>query len=373
MAEAELNAASLDLGTMFLQSARDSKDGKSVVYTEERNCYREIPFDEEFEAQLKAQNCHYMKEGQNLYVLGSQAFIQAGMAEVGADLKGTGNILKRPMKDGILNPESPKIALSVLRELMKGAIEKGIGPARNGEILYFSIPANPVDSTLNNSFHAKMAERYLCGLGYDARPINEALAVVFAENPKMHMPSGENVPFTGVGISMGAGMVNFCLAERGVQLDAFSVARSGDWIDSQVSRMTGQPTTKVMRVKEKKLNFDKIDENDDIILALECYYDDLVNYVFEIFAKRFSGNKGSIDHPIDVILAGGTSNPPGFDKRVKKLLTKMDLPFEIGEIKSAGGGDTTRLLQTVARGCYIRAKQAAKKKNNAQDALNDLE
>jgi len=45
------------------------------------------------------------------------------------------------MKDGILNPDSPKISLVILRELIKACLEKDIGPARPGEILYFSIPA----------------------------------------------------------------------------------------------------------------------------------------------------------------------------------------------------------------------------------------
>lgn len=365
---AESLAAGLDIGTMFLQSVRD--DGKGgLVLTEVRDCYREIDYAEEFEDQLKAQNAHFLKEGQKLYILGNQAYIQAGMAEVGASLKDGAEFLQRPMKDGILNSESPKIALTILRELEKACLEKGIGPAREGEILYFSVPANPVDSTVNNSFHSKMAERFLNGLGYDARPLGEGLAVIFAENPKMHAPEGD-IDFTGIGISMGAGMVNFCLAESGVPQDEFSVCRSGDWIDTQVARMTGQPKTKVLRVKERQLDFNKLDENDDVILALDCYYEDLINYVFkDCFAKRFKGNKGSIQHPIDIILSGGTAAPPGFDKKVRKMLGRMEFPFEIGEIKLAGGGDTKKLLQTVGRGCYLRAKNVAKKLATAKEAL----
>jgi hypothetical protein len=372
-----VSAAALDLGTMFLQGMRDSVDGKGIVSTQVRDCYREVPFVEEFEDQLKQQQCQYIKEGDKIYVLGDQAYIQAGMAEISSELKATGEILKRPMKDGILNPDSPKVSLSILRALMKACVEKDVGPAREGEILYFSVPANPTDSTINNLFHSKMAEKYLNGLGFDARPIGEGLAVVFGENPKMHSPEGD-IPFTGFGLSFGAGMVNFCLAERGVPLDEFSVARSGDWIDNQVARMTGQPKTKVLRVKEKKLNFNTIDNLDpsdesyDVLLALECYYEDLINYVFSSFAKRFGSTKGSIEHPIDVVLAGGTACPPGFDKKVKKILSRMNFPFEISEVRLAGGGDQKKMLQSVAKGCYIRAKQAAKKMTAAKDVLDQL-
>lgn len=364
MSTGKVYAAGLDIGTMFLQAARD--DGKGgIVYTTVRDCFRELDYAEEFEDTLKSQGAHYVKDGKKLYVLGNDAYLQAGMAEFGADIKPGQEleILKRPMKDGILNPDSPKMAMTILRELERACLEKDIGPARADEVLYFSIPANPVDSTINNSFHSKMAERYLCGLGFDARPLGEGLAVVYAENPKMWAPDGP-IPFTGIGISMGAGQANFCLAERGLPLDEFSIARSGDWIDANVARMTGQPRTKVLRVKEKKLNFDKIDEDDEILLALECYYQELINYVFGIFAKRFESNKGSIDHPVDIILSGGTASPPGFDKRVKISIEKMNLPFEVREVRLAKD-----MLKTVATGCYIRAKQAAKKLAKVAEAI----
>jgi hypothetical protein len=239
---------------------------------------------------------------------------------------------------------------------MKACLEKDIGPARPNEVLYFSVPADPVDSPINNRFHKMMAQKYLESLGYDATPLGEGLAIIFAENPRMYVSDGQ-IPFTGLGISMGAGMVNFCLAERGIPLDEFSVAKSGDFIDANAARMVGQPLTKVMRVKERKLNFDAIDPNDEIQLALECYYEEVVNYVFGIFRKRFESNKGSIDFPIDIILSGGTASPPGFDKKVRSMISKMDLPFEVKEVRCAKD-----MLRTVATGCYVRAKQAARKK-----------
>jgi len=369
-----VHAASNDLGTMFLQSIREDDEG-NLVYNEVRDCYREIEYDPEFEDALKQQNVPYMKDDRKIYVLGNAAYSQARMAEFGADIKiGSDNeILKRPMKDGILNPDSPKIAMTILRELQKICIEEHVGPARKNEVLFFSVPANPVDSTINNSFHAKTAERYLRSLGYDARPLGEGLSVAYAENPKMYLPDGKTVPYTGVSISMGAGQVNFCLSERGLPIDEFSVARSGDYIDTNVSRMTGQPRTKIIRVKEKDLDFNKIDENNEILLALDCYYEDMIKYVFGIFGKRFENNRGSIDHPVDIVLSGGTASPPGFDKKVKRVLDRMNLPFQIHEIRLAGGGDRQSMLKTVAKGCYIRAKQIAKKIEAGKEVLNTIE
>lgn len=351
-------AAAIDLGTMFLQSARDGEDGGGV-YNTVRDCFRDIEYDPDFEDALKSQGAHYVKADNKLFVLGDDAYMQAGMAEFGANLKSGQDleILKRPMKDGILNPDAPKVSLVILRELMRSCLEGDIGPAREGEVLYFSVPANPVDSDIDNSFHSRMAAKYLESLGFDARPLGEGLAVIFSENPKMYSPEGE-IPFTGIGISMGAGMVNFCLSQRGIPLDEFSAARAGDWVDERTARMSGQPKTRVIRVKERDLDFNNIDEDDEVILALECYYDEMVRYVFEVFSDRFAGSKGSIDHPIDIVLAGGTASPPGFDGRVKSILDKMKLPFEIHDVRLAKD-----MLRATAKGCYIRAKQAAKKKS----------
>jgi hypothetical protein len=351
------HACAIDLGTMWLQSARDDAEGK-IRYNTVRDCYRVIDHDEEFEDTLKAQGAQYIVGEGKIYILGTDAYMQAGMAEFGEEQKGSGeSILKRPMKDGILNPDSPKMSMAILRELMRSCIERDIGPAREGEVLYFSVPANPVDSNINNSFHKMMAQQYLKGLGYDATPLNEGLAVVYAENPKMDTPNGP-IPFTGIGISCGAGMVNFCLAERGLPLDEFSVARSGDYIDSNAARMTGQPLTKVLRTKERKLDFNNLDQNDEILLALNCYYEELINYVFGIFRKRFESNKGSIDFPIEIILSGGTASPPGFDDKVRSMISKMNLPFEVSRVRCAKD-----MLRTVATGCYVRAKQVARKKS----------
>jgi hypothetical protein len=91
---------------------------------------------------------------------------------------------------------------------------------------------------------------------------------------------------------------------------------------------------------------------------LEVYYEELIRYVFKMFANRFEGSKGTIDHPIDIILAGGTASPPGLADRVKEILGKMDLPFDVNDVRLAKD-----MFRATAQGCYIRAKQAAKKKS----------
>jgi len=84
---AEIYGSSVDLGTMHIVTARD--DGKgNIIYNTMRDCYRELPYDPEFEDTLKNQHSHYVRDDQRLYVLGNDAYLQAGMAEFAADIKG---------------------------------------------------------------------------------------------------------------------------------------------------------------------------------------------------------------------------------------------------------------------------------------------
>lgn len=351
-------AVGLDIGTAFIQCERDDLSGNGAISTTVRDCYLELPYEEDFEETLKTQGIHYIRDDKSIYVLGEDAFRQAGMSEFSA--KEGDEILKRPMRNGILNPSSPKTALVILRAILKVCVEKEVGPSRKGEVMYFSVPSVPVDSDLDPVFHSALCEQFFKDLGYDARPLGEGLAVVFGSNPKQFTKDGP-VPFTGIGISHGAGMVNFCLAERGRPICEFSVVRAGDWVDERVSLMTGEYKTKVARIKEKKLDFNKIDQEDPISVALDVYYTQLVSYVFGEFAKKFSSNKGFIEDPIEIVLSGGTASPPGFDKKVKKVLGDMSLPFKVHDVRLAGNGNRDEMLKTVARGCFIRAKQAAKK------------
>ena len=351
-------AVGLDIGTAFIQCERDDASGNGTVSTTVRDCYSELPYEEDFEETLKAQGVHYIRDDKKIYILGEDAFRQAGMSEFSA--KDGEEILKRPMRNGILNPSSPKTALVILRAILKACVEKGIGPARKGEIMYFSVPSVPVDSNLDPVFHGSLCEKFFRDLGYDARPLGEGLAVVFGSNPKQFSKDGP-VPFTGIGISHGAGMVNFCLAERGRPICEFSVVRAGDWVDDRVALMTGEHKTKVSRVKERRLDFTKIDQEDPILVALDVYYTQLVSYVFGEFAKKFSSNKGFIEDPIEIVLSGGTASPPGFDAKVKQVLGSMSLPFRVHDVRMAGNRNREDMLKTVARGCFIRAKQAAKK------------
>lgn len=161
----------------------------------------------------------------------------------------------------------------------------------------------------------------------------------------------------------GAGRTNLVLCYKGLQVVGMSCARGGDYIDQQVSEQTGVPISQVIAAKEKKLDFENIDYDDDVQFALDAYYDQLIRYVFSHFAKKFAAEKTTFEAPLDVVVAGGTSMPNGFCGKVQKVINDLNLPFEVREVRHAKSPRTA-----VVEGLYVSANVAMNKAAKAKQA-----
>ena len=128
------------------------------------------------------------------------------------------------------------------------------------------------------------------------------------------------------------------------------VHNCGDWIDQRVSDATGQPIGQVTRKKERHLDFDALDQDDDVIFALDAYYGEMIKYVFEHFGKKFATVKSQFDYPLTIVVAGGTSMPQGFCNKVREVLLGLDLPFEIKDVVHASDS-----RNAVVKGLLVQA------------------
>jgi hypothetical protein len=169
-------------------------------------------------------------------------------------------------------------------------------------------------------------------LSQQLKIIEEGLAVVLSERPTTKDADGKELPYSGMGVSFGAGRANCVLAYKGMQIIGMSVQRSGDWIDKQVSQQTGVPLSQVMNKKETVLDLSKEDYDDDVLFALSAYYDAMLKYVFGNFVSKLKDVKTEFPYPIDIIVAGGTSMPKGFDVRVDKIVRSFKFPFAINKV-----------------------------------------
>lgn len=336
-------AIGFDAGTYHLVSCK--KSGEEYVYKKEVNAFLEMPLDNKFVFNM-------MKNAGVPLIENKEANIGYALGESAVDMAYTMNQieLKRPMKDGCLNPKErhAQQIMNVMAHSLIGEITE------DGEKLYYSVPANAINHETDADYHSKILQAMFkayeseAGLKVDAYPINEALALVYAEL--------SNKNWTGIGISFGAGMVNLCYAIYGAPVFQFSLVNSGDWIDKMASKAIGEDTTTY--VNKEKMKTDLTVEQPDTLVqrAIKAQYEIMIQHTVNGIKQGLenAGNKARSEDDIDIVIAGGTSMPVGFDTMFSTILEQSN----ISNIKVGSVIRPNDPLFSVARGCYIAAENA---------------
>lgn len=318
----------LDIGTANLASAKQSDDG-GITVTVERNAFLDIDSDVYSKNMLTKLKVPYVVHNNKLIVLGEAAFELANVF---------GKETRRPMSDGLISPNETD-ALPMIQLMIKKLLGD---PAAKGENCYFSVPAESLDVDNNIVYHQGLFESMLGKLGYTARAINEAHAVVFSE-------LADN-DFTGIGLSFGGGMANACVAYKSIPCLSFSVARGGDWIDKNVANVLGIHRAKATMIKERGVDIRDPKNREEEAVAI--YYRNLISYILQNIKHRFEGgsNMPTFNEPVDIACAGGTSMVGGFIEVFRDEFAKIDFPIPVGRIFRA-----QEPLTSVARGCLVAA------------------
>jgi len=338
-------ARGCDIGTSNIVVSRMTEDG-TFVNRFHRDMLYPLDVSDESADLLDRSDYLFVKVKDKYYIVGEDALKLVNAI-------GRGEVV-RPMQDGILNP-SLKESSELLFYIIKAVVGE---PSVEGESLRFSIPANPINCPdVNNLFHAKVLERFFTKMGYDSKPVNEAMAVAFDSNP-IAVVDGEETPLSGIAISFGGGMANIALCYKGLELNSFSITKSGDEIDRNVAQVTGIAQSKIIKIKEKNLDLNNIDMSDNIQSALSIYYDETIDRIVSHMAREFVDRKSEIDGKVDIVIAGGTSCPNGFNERFAESIKRHDFPFEINQIRGAN-----EKFHAVSQGCCIRAQADWNKKN----------
>ena len=335
-------AVGTDPGTMFFQVAE--REGEELKFKTIRNAFVELAEIDDIEDVLRRNNWQYVSDQGKYYVIGDDAMQVANIFPGSVEVR-------RPMQDGILNKDEDK-KLVILAEIINSSVGKATD---DNSWLCTCVSSEAVDDAPNSVMHRQRLEALFKRHGWQVKVIEEGLAVVLAERPSM-IEEGVEIPYSGIGLSFGAGKANCVLAYKGLQVIGMSVARSGDWIDQQVSEQTGTPISQVIATKEKKLDFDNIDFDDDVLFALDAYYDQMIRHVFGHFSKKFIAEKSRFSAPMDIVVAGGTSMPKGFCKKLEKVVREMQLPFQIKEVRHSKSP-----RNSVVTGLCIQAEVCRKK------------
>ncbi|MFY9556978.1 MAG: HU family DNA-binding protein [Blastocatellia bacterium] len=328
-APAEGASLGLDVGTSRLVLASGSAD--RVKAKAELNAFIAVPFSKFTESILKQNKVTYqLNGGSTLQVYGNEAarFANVFNTEV-----------RRPMNGGTLNP-TEEYSMSVMQAIIQQLVRK----TKNSETMRFSVPGAPRNEVSPNLvYHEAMLRDLLNSMGYNAKGINEGLAVVFAELEK------EN--FSGIGISCGGGMCNVALAFMSIPVMTFSTNKAGDYIDRNVANVTGELPTRIRLIKEESLDLSNAPQN-KYESALHIYYDDVILSLVETLRAALAEQKNlpRIDKPIPIVLSGGTAKPKGFLEKFRQALERDGFPLDISEIRMAD-----EPLTATARGCLIAA------------------
>jgi hypothetical protein len=333
-------ARGLDVGTMNIISSRPEGDGTTFV--QQRNSFVEIEYSDMAEQMLSRSEVLHIRKDDKVYVVGDDALNFANIFN-----KET----RRPMEQGILSSEEASAI-----PMIKLITEQVVGtPDEQGEKIFFSSPADPIDSDLSTLYHQKTLESMLSDTGFDPEPINEGMAVIYSELADNN--------FSGLGVSFGAGMTNICLAYYAVPVMKFSIARGGDWIDRQAAQATGTPVDKVTSIKEDDFALDFTTDVGGVEGALSIYYENLLDYVIEMISQEVDEEDVEEGLDVPVVVTGGTSSPEGFEELFAQHLEDVDIPFSISDVQSVDDP-----LYSVARGALVAARSEEESSGGAAPA-----
>lgn len=254
---------------------------------------------------------------------------------------------KRPMYRGVVSSKE-KDAKRILAFILKEVVGTAAEPK---EKLVFCVPSQPVDQEdedFDIGYHEDIVKSVLSECGYDARSINEAEALCYAEL--------ESDDYTGIGVSCGAGMTNVCVMLNGEPTVVFSTTKSGDWVDRMSAVATGEPDSVVQAEKEGG-GFKIGEPNDNQVLsAVAIYYERLIDYTTKQLSLALSQHKSlpKFKNPLKIVVAGGTSQANGYIEIFTKKLTENNFPVQVKEVVQANDP-----LHAVSKGCLIASKVLA--------------
>jgi hypothetical protein len=326
----------LDVGTSFIVLAKDN--GNAIEYKDFRDAFYVIKPTTPVATKMIEKGLSgktFIKDSDGSFIILGKDAIEKAIER--------NDTAKRPMFKGVVSAkekDAKRILAFILKEVAGQSCELN-------EKLVFCVPAQPIDQEdedFDVGYHEDVVKTILSECGYDARSVNEAEALCYAEL------SDED--YTGIGISCGAGMTNVCVMLNGEPTVVFSTTKSGDWVDRMSAVATGEPDSVVQA--EKEAGGFKIGEHSDnpVLAAVSAYYERLIDYTTKQLSVTLSNHKSlpKFKNPLKIVIAGGTSQADGYIETFETKLLQNNFPLQIKSINQA-----TDPLHSVAKGCLIAA------------------
>ena len=304
----------LDVGTMTILSAR--QQGSKVITNRIRDAF--IDLDAANKKSLRLSQVDYIEKGDQLLVIGDSALNMANLFK---------REVRRPLSRGIISAGELD-AQQVLSLLVGHVLGK---PLAEGEHCYFSVPAAPIDDTVQDViYHTEIFKKIISEYGFTPHPMNEAMAIVYSQCAESN--------FSGICASFGAGMINVALAYQTIMGLSFALGKGGDWVDAQSAKAVGSTSSRMCSIKERGVDLAAPKGRDEEALVL--YIRSLIRYCLDNIATQFKKVQATLDlpDPIPFIVSGGTSKAGGFMTLFSEefeAIKKKGFPIQISEIRHA--------------------------------------
>src|SRR5437588_8565988 len=151
------SALGLDVGTSRICLAQ--RAGEEFQYETQLNAFVNIPFSKMTEGVLKKEKVPHTVSGAEIVVHGNESDRFADLLNVET---------RRTMDKGLLNPQEPD-SLDMMRKIT----ESLLGPAKEGQKLCFTVPAAPLGSEENLTYHEATLHQLFADMGSQVKTINE--------------------------------------------------------------------------------------------------------------------------------------------------------------------------------------------------------
>lgn len=329
--------AGLDVGTSYIVLAKDNNG--NIEYKDFRDAFYIIKPSSPVATKMIEKGLSgkvFIKDNDGSFILLGKDAIEKAIER--------NDTAKRPMYRGVVSAKE-KDAKRVLAFILQEVVGQS---SESAQKLVYCVPAQPVDQEdedFDIGYHEDVIKTILQEVGYDARSINEAEALCYAEL--------DTNDYTGIGISCGAGMTNICVMLNGEPTVVFSTTKSGDWVDRMSAVATGEPDSVIQA--EKEAGGFKIGEPNDspILAAVSAYYERLIDYTTKQLSVALTGHKmlPKFKDPLTIVIAGGTSQANGYIEQFTKKLNDNNFPLAVKEIRHAKDP-----LHAVAKGCLIASQ-----------------
>ncbi len=324
-------ALGLDVGTSRIVIAQ--RAGDDFRYESQLNAFVAIPHSKITEGVLEREKVpHTVRAGQ-IVVHGNESEKFAALLNAET---------RRPMTAGLLDAKEPD-SLAMIREILATMLSGHRDDGNNKQKVCFTVPAPPLGAENSLTYHEATVRQILADLNYEPASINEGLAIVYSEL--------ESSNYTGIGVSLGGGLCNVCLAYLSVPILSFSIPKAGDYIDTNAAAVTGERANRIRLTKEDSFHFNGFFE-DKVHQVLGVYYDDMIRSLVSALKEAFTRTSSlpKFNRPVPMVLSGGTALPPGFRDRFEKLLWEQDFPIAVSDIRVARDP-----LHSTARGALVCA------------------